>query len=197
MKNWILLVIFSPLCLFGQERKEIDSLKNSTFNFEYVAIKKISGLTVTRNYLDIKNEIEKANKYKLVSKDSIGGLTRAEKKRKKRYDKAGLIEPVIPDEFLQNPQTLFLEFNKQALGKHTRITTFELKNADGVLLFRSESKNKTYIEILKPLTTDYNNSSEDALKEIRKLKELLDLGLITQENYDEKAAELKRLILQN
>ena len=39
------------------------------------------------------------------------------------------------------------------------------------------------------------NEKEDAKKELFDLKELLDLGLITQEEFDEKAVELKKIIL--
>jgi hypothetical protein len=40
-----------------------------------------------------------------------------------------------------------------------------------------------------------DNSKENAINELKKLKELLDLDLITQEEYDKKAKELKQIIL--
>ena len=38
---------------------------------------------------------------------------------------------------------------------------------------------------------------DKAIKELKELKGLLDLGLLTQEEFDKKAAELKKIILGN
>ena len=41
------------------------------------------------------------------------------------------------------------------------------------------------------------NSKEVAIDELKKLKELLDLGIITQGEFDNKAVSLKKIILGN
>ena len=41
------------------------------------------------------------------------------------------------------------------------------------------------------------NSKEKAIEEIKKLKELLDMGILTQEEFDEKAKSLKKILLGN
>ena len=40
-------------------------------------------------------------------------------------------------------------------------------------------------------------TKEDAITKFKELKELLDLGIITQEEFDKKAKELKKIILDN
>ena len=42
-----------------------------------------------------------------------------------------------------------------------------------------------------------NSSKEEAINEVKQLKELLDSGILTQEEFDKKAAELKKIILGN
>ena len=46
-------------------------------------------------------------------------------------------------------------------------------------------------------TNDLEINKEDAIEELKKLKELLDLELITQEEFDKKSKELKKIILGN
>ena len=41
------------------------------------------------------------------------------------------------------------------------------------------------------------NSKEKAIEEIKKLKELLDMGIINQEEFDKTAESLKKIILGN
>ena len=41
------------------------------------------------------------------------------------------------------------------------------------------------------------NTKQKAIDELKELKGLLDLGLLTQEEFDKKAAELKKVILGN
>ena len=55
------------------------------------------------------------------------------------------------------------------------LVTFQIINQDGTLFI----------------------SKEDAKKQLIELKEYLDLGIITQEEYDERAASLKKILLGN
>ena len=43
----------------------------------------------------------------------------------------------------------------------------------------------------------FNKPKDQAIEELKKIKELLDLGLITQEEFDNKSKELKKIILDN
>ena len=40
-------------------------------------------------------------------------------------------------------------------------------------------------------------NKDEAIKEIKQLKELLDSGILTQEEYDVKSADLKKIILDS
>ena len=42
-----------------------------------------------------------------------------------------------------------------------------------------------------------NDSKNNAIEELKKVKELLDLEIITKEEYDKKSKELKKIILDN
>jgi len=65
---------------------------------------------------------------------------------------------------------------KQGIGVFPKVTiTFRLKNQDG----------------------SYVVTKEDAKKQLLELKEFLDMGIITQEEYDKKAAPLKKVLLGN
>ena len=61
-------------------------------------------------------------------------------------------------------------------------------NKDGLLVAEKEEMIKK-----NPL----NDSKNNAIDELKKLKELLDLGIITQEEFDKKAESLKKIILGN
>ena len=67
-------------------------------------------------------------------------------------------------------------------------------------------KNKSHSEILAPLITGYSMSNDeieaqvkvlrsDAITRIKDLKELLDMGIITQDEFDSEAVGLKKIIL--
>ena len=42
-----------------------------------------------------------------------------------------------------------------------------------------------------------NSSKEEAINEIKQLKELLDSGILSQEEFDKKAVSLKKILLGN
>jgi hypothetical protein len=76
------------------------------------------------------------------------------------------------------------------LGRNPKATvTFKLYNKDGTLALTTEEKYQQ-----KKTTVDLK---EEAMLEVKRLKELLDLGIITQEEFDKKAGELKKIILGN
>ena len=57
--------------------------------------------------------------------------------------------------------------------------------------------NSQYVEVVKEPSSQNKNVKEQAITELKKLKELLDLELITQEEFDKKSKELKKIILGN
>ena len=51
--------------------------------------------------------------------------------------------------------------------------------------------------ITTPQQKEIKDAKEEAMKEVKRLKELLDLDIITQEEFDKKAESLKKIILGN
>ena len=50
--------------------------------------------------------------------------------------------------------------------------------------------------MLSPLTTSYVMSRDVAIAEIKKLKELLEIGVLTQDEFKKATEELKKIILK-
>lgn len=112
----------------------------------------------------------------------------------------------IPEPLKNSDKLLFLDWIREAPTNYDRITTMILKNISREIVFEGIYKNKSHSEILAPLTTGYSMSDDeveaqvkilrsDAIKRIKDLKELLDMGIITQGEFDSEATELKKIIL--
>ena len=172
------------------EKIQVDLLKNTPDKYKYIAIQKLSGWAVIRNYETIKTEIKNAQKYILVNDlDKIKG--------KSKIDKSELFEPEIPPSYLSNSETLFLEWTREDLSYNDRLSRLLLKNSDGETVYQAEYKNKGYTEMLRPVLSDYRITKEDAKKQLIELKEYLDLEIITQEEFNKKATSLKKILLGN
>ena len=63
----------------------------------------------------------------------------------------------------------------------------------GKYLYGSSNTDKVKVERTKNESS--NDSKNNAIEELKKLKELLDLELITQDEFDKKSIELKKIIL--
>ena len=118
-------------------------------------------------------------------------------KKERKINESKLFEPEIIDSYFSNPNVIFLEFSREALSTYDRLSRLVLKNSDDIILFEGEFKNKGYIEILKPLLTDYQLTKEDAKNKLIELKEYIDLDIITQEEFEKKAVLLKKILLDN
>ena len=189
------------------EKIQIDKLKGNTDQYKYLAIKRVSGWKVLGNFLTILGEIEKANSYTLVSKNNLkiykdkkGRIRSNDYKMRKLIPgviKSEVFEPEISEEYLDNSETLFLEWTRDDLTRYDRFSRLILKNSNGETVYQAEFKNKGYSEMLMPVLSDYIFGKEDAKKELIELKEYLDLGIITQEEFDKKAVSLKKILLGN
>ena len=62
---------------------------------------------------------------------------------------------------------------------------------------KNTANNNQHIEVIEEPSPQNKNVKEQAINELKKLKELLDLELITQEEFDKKSKELKKIILGN
>ena len=118
-------------------------------------------------------------------------------KRIKQIDKQGFYNPTFPNNYLNDPEALFLEWTREALPQNNRFSKLVLKNSDGDVIYNAEYNNVGYAEMLRPVTSDYTFNTEDAKKKLMELKEYLDMGIITQEEFNNKAVSLKKILLGN
>lgn len=82
--------------------------------------------------------------------------------------------------------------------KNNSIIEFPLNNIKNILyrVYPKFDKN-LQTSITAPQQNEIKPTKEEAMLEVKKLKELLDLGIITQEEFDKRATELKKVILGN
>ena len=191
----------------NSEKIEIDLLKGSSDKYKYLVIKRVSGWATSGNFVTIMNEINSANKYSIVSLNNLGmynvsanagSATSKDRKNRKiirQIDERNLYEPLFPPKYLNDSETLFLEWSREAVTRIDRLSRLTLKNSSGETLYQAEYKNKGYSEMLRPLLSDYNFGKEDAKNKLIELKEYLDLGIITQDEFDEKAKPLKKILI--
>ena len=169
------------------ERIEIDLLKSLTGKYKSIAIKKIIGWSGIENYETLINEIKNANNYQLVNE--LGKIS-----DKRTLEKNKLFMPLILEGYQNDSSTLYLEWSREAITEYDRVSRLILKNYLGETVYQAEYKNKGYTEMLRPIITEYKMSPEEAKINLIKLKEYLDLGLITQSEFDFKAASLKKIL---
>jgi len=170
------------------EKIEIDFLKGMPGRFKSVAIKKVTGWSVIENYETLFTEIMNANKYQLVNQ--AGKVS-----NKSSHEKNKLFLPPILVGYENDTSTLFIEWSREATSDYDRISRLILKSYDGTTVYQAEYKNKSFIEMLRPVLTEYIMTPDEAKINLIKLKEYLDLGLISQSEFDSKASSLKKILI--
>ena len=162
-----------------------DYLIDNDKSFRAVVLEDVSGWKVNSNTVTIKKILTASNKY--IFYKSIDD---------------------VPSGLINNPQILYLNWIREAPTTYDRITTLILRRANKEVVFEATYKNVPHSEILSPLTTSYITSNSeieerqkylraDAIKKIKELKELLDMGILTQDEFDSQALDLKKIILDN
>ncbi len=160
------------------EKINLDKLLGEDQKYKYVVLAKISGWSTYDNRVEIFYQLTSSGKYSIVNPETP----------KRNYK-------TIPDSIQNNTKTIFLEWYRDAPNDNDRITHLVLKNSSGEVIFDADYKNKSYSEMLKPLMSNYTFTKEYALKKIKEYKELKDLGVISQEEYDQKVKQFKDILL--
>ena len=103
-----------------------------------------------------------------------------------------------------NYELIHSDKRKTAIGVLPEVhNTYKLTNKDGSLALNENLKivSDPGRQLYQPNQNNTNNNilspKEEAINEVKQLKELLDSGILNQEEYDKKAAELKKIILGN
>ena len=103
------------------------------------------------------------------------------------------------EEIKNSPKTLYLFYSFTNVQTYSNIKFLTLKDYTGKVIYEAEYKNKSLLEVLYPITTDNytdNYTREEAIKKVKDSKELLELGVITQSEYDEVIKKLKPFLLR-
>lgn len=152
-----------------------DLLMNNDSKYKSIVIDNIIGWMPDENKKEIIEILEKSNKFKVIT------------------DKANMLES-----YNKATEYLFLNMNREAIGEYSRLTYLTIKDNDNQIIYDGEFKNISYEDILLPLTIpQYNYTKEAAIEKVKEMKQLLDLGVITKEEYDLKVLELKPILMGN
>ena len=137
-----------------------------------------------KNTVDLNVTTGYANQFKMrgmknlgsgiYSVTQVGGSGFVSLKKLEKRARQEIVDFTTTNSF--NYKIINIEKQKQSIGIFPKvIITFNIKNKDGSIV----------------LTKD------EAKKELIELKEFLDLGIITQEEFDKKAVSLKKILLGN
>jgi len=161
------------------------------FNFDFIVILNVDG--------------SQANLYKKSIHSNLirSGKTIIYSKKKNEF---------IPNQDFDNFKSVYLNFSSEKISEVDELNKIQITNFDNDILFDAEFLNVPMSKILSPffgakLISTPNKTTKDsefnsiensvfASELLLKLKELLDLQLITKEEFDEKAKSLKEIILK-
>ena len=150
-----------------------DFLINNDGIYKAIVVNKVSGWKPSGNKKSIKKILSAAEKYYYYSTISD-----------------------VPQHSANSDKILYLDWIREAPTQYDRITTMTLKDYSGKIIYEATYKNTPYSEMLSPLTTNYVMNKDDAIDKIKQLKELLDMGVLTQDEFQKATQELKKVILK-
>tara|TARA_B100001758_G_C18175578_1_gene486678 strand:- start:61 stop:738 length:678 start_codon:yes stop_codon:yes gene_type:complete len=152
--------------------KKTDLLINNDGIYKAVVVNSVSGWKPSANKSEISKILRNSKKYHYFRsiKDVPVGMEKSD-------------------------ELLFLDWIREAVTQYDRVTTMVLKNSNGEIVYEATHKNIPYSEMLSPLMTTYEMNRDDAIAKIKELKELLDMGVLTQSEFQQATQELKKVIL--
>lgn len=166
--------------------------KLSEFDYDFIVINNVYGWDSDKNKKNIYSVLLRSDKTIIYSKS---------KKGKFNYNKD-----------FDETKSVFLNFERRHISNVDKSSTIKVTDIDNNILLVGEFLNVPLHIILSPffgnkLTStpipsktnseiDKSNSAVAASIELLKLKEVYDAGLITKEEFDEKAERLKSIILK-
>ena len=187
MKKLILLLfIFCSIPIFSQTIYSEARNKNPNLNLLEITNEFI---TVETNSKNRKNKRRKKGiDFDVFYENSINKNRFRVKSKSKIYSDKELVTIYTTDELIEYFEKW--NFLYEGSTNKTRVITNQYGSItinEEILSFRNDNinggKNKKI------------SSKDEAILQIKKLKELLDLGIITQDEYDLKSEELKKIIL--
>ena len=206
MKKLIILLLLIPLLSFGQlSKKKFDKVKSKTTYSSNKIVDKSSvfiGEFRTKNRPFDKSNISSHIKKNLIE---INFIPTTNIENADYVIEANYVTDAIAKKQILG---LWLTMND---SKGNSVLSWQFERKAGGIILKPDEIGEFFKYIVKQYIGDAkisinNNQSENkildsskdkAIEELKKLKELLDLELITQEEFDKKSNELKKIILGN
>ena len=169
----------------------IDDLIDNSDKYKYVLVEKVTAPDIDENSKIITNTLKGSNIYGFVS--MVGS-------------KRNWTHSELPQVMLKRPESvLYLSFQQYSQGEYTRISRVTLEDYEDKVIYQADHKNIDYATMLGPLLNKYVTPKEqkaaqkklardEAVKKLKEAKELLDLDILTQEEYDLLVKEYKALL---
>ena len=204
MKNIILLLLFVPLVSFGQlSKKKFEKVKSKTTYSSKKIVDKSSvfiGEFRTKNRPFDKSNISSHIKKNLIDID----FTPTTDIENADY----VVEANYVTDAISKKQILGLWLTMND-SKGNSVLSWQFERKGGGIILKPDEIGEFFKYIVNQNIGDEKNSSNNsqaenktldsskdkAIEELKKLKELLDLGLITQEEFDKTSSKLKAIIL--
>ena len=206
MKKLLFLLLFIPLVSFGQlSKKKFDKVKSKTTYSSKEIVDKSSvfiGEFRTKNRPFDKSNISSHIKKNLID-INFNPTT--------NIDNADyIIEANYVTDAIAKKQILGLWLTMND-SKGNSVLSWQFERKAGGIILKPDEIGEFFKYLVKqnigdkkispnnnqPANKILDNSKDKAIEELKKLKELLDLELITQEEFDKKSKELKKIILEN
>ncbi|MDC3109651.1 hypothetical protein OA490_01615 [Flavobacteriales bacterium] len=178
MKKLTLLLLLIPIVSFGQiiVDKKLGEIDISKFEQEIIEVKGTRKFSISYG----KNKRGKDEYFKVTKKTKV-------------FDGDELIKLITLNDLIG----FFTKWGYDYEGSDTRTVKNYGNGAIYNYTYSRFKNNNNEIDSNKANDNNYTTKKEKAANELKKLKELLDLDLITKEEFDKKSKELKKIILDN
>ena len=185
----ILILLIVPLVSFGQEKERktkkgkvyINKIGNDVYQ---------SSITGKSGFSGQNRFLQRSNTEKLKTK----ALGKAEDFAKEKNAELEVIGFEKTEQTNSPFPKAILKF--RLVYDSNRVYKSNDQNKITIPRTKTDLKNNPQ-SVVKIPSSEKENFKDKAIKEIKQLKELLDSGILTQEEYNKKAAALKKIILGN
>jgi len=174
------------------EKVNIDLLKDNGDKYKYVLVKSLTGTEEKLNTINITKTLKASSIYGFVNR--TGPKSRWTHKK-------------IPEVINRNQNlVLYLSFHMEAQGPNNRLMKVTIDDYKDNTVYQADFKNKDFSSMLSPLLSPYITSKEqlnlknkesrdEAIKLLKEAKELLNLGILTEEEYAQMVEKYKSIII--
>ena len=174
------------------EKVNIDLLKDNGDKYKYVLVKSLTGTEEKLNTINITKALKSSSIYGFVNRTGP----------KSRWTHKKIPEVINRSQNL----VLYLSFHMEAQGPNNRLMKVTIEDYKDNTVYQADFKNKDFLSMLRPLLSPYITSKEqmnlknkesrdEAIKILREAKELLNLGILTEEEYNEMVKKYKSIII--